>query len=549
MIGRDPQKTAQLKVLMHSQAPELGKALILIQEGADPDTVDVNGDTLIHRLSNLRINQKGQFNKFIIQLVKVYGAKINIQNNAGFTPLQSLLNTNNATPEQIMSFISLDLGVDVNVLDISGQSFIHRISGILNNHKAYSKMIKTLVEKYDADIEIVNVNGWTPFQSALNNPGVFMLALIELILLGAKSDVLSVNGDSFLQRVIYPANNPNNVHGRRISQLVKEKKIILDFPNGSGLTPLQMLMDMQNLFYPSIECLLSLGANPDQLNSNGDSLLHLLPLNLTYSSHLFLFDLIKKYKANIHVKNASGQTPLEYVLDRTPLHVDLALQLITLGADELSINKEGKTIFEMLAGKEHQYSSQLANLKRIREKRKALKSNIHQARSGFINFLIIIAHAKQNKSFVLPHDIIMHIIGFFDFKAMDKTQQEGILLANAIFNEFSNIKLMLSYPGGVNVFQSKKSEKEKVKFNFFKSTTSLCLDFLKLEKQFRCEEYPISSILLKKELSPAAKEKLIAFKNNYAMSVWKEHSKVVSNPSLLKIDLQSEPLYAGLTLN
>ncbi|KTD75281.1 ankyrin repeat domain-containing protein [Legionella waltersii] len=102
--------------------------------------------------------------------------------------------------------------------------------------------------------------------------------------------------------------------------------------------------------------LIELGANPDTLNHNGYSLLHLLVLNNQIEDAYYL---IKNHKVNVNVKDKRGFTPLYYMLNEsyTPESI---IQMIRLGASPLIRNRKGQAPIHYLLQNYHfSYTLQL----------------------------------------------------------------------------------------------------------------------------------------------------------------------------------------------
>jgi tRNA A-37 threonylcarbamoyl transferase component Bud32 len=87
--------TAELRILINSKNFNNKDAMKLIQKGANPNIQNDEGNTFIHILVKVLMHSKdSKINKFLVvieKLVKNYGAKINIKNSEGLTPLQCLM--------------------------------------------------------------------------------------------------------------------------------------------------------------------------------------------------------------------------------------------------------------------------------------------------------------------------------------------------------------------------------------------------------------------------------------------------------------------------
>ncbi|TAL65368.1 MAG: ankyrin repeat domain-containing protein [Legionella sp.] len=90
--------------------------------------------------------------------------------------------------------------------------------------------------------------------------------------------------------------------------------------------------------------LIEIGANPDVLNASGYSLLHIFIFNRQFAQ---AFNLVKKLKANINIKDNHGRSPLYYMLeDHYP--IDQIINMIKNGADPRTTNREGQAALSLL---------------------------------------------------------------------------------------------------------------------------------------------------------------------------------------------------------
>lgn len=105
--------------------------------------------------------------------------------------------------------------------------------------------------------------------------------------------------------------------------------------------------------------LIDLGADPNCINSQGNSLLHMLILNHQFEEALRL---IRNYQANINQKNKSGFPPLYYMLNDKYTSEQI-MAMITLGAFPFVKNSRGLCpIHLFLYNNNFQFVSQLLEL-------------------------------------------------------------------------------------------------------------------------------------------------------------------------------------------
>lgn len=97
--------------------------------------------------------------------------------------------------------------------------------------------------------------------------------------------------------------------------------------------------------------LIALGANPDTLNHNGYSLLHLLVLNNQMEDAYYL---IENYTVNVNLKDKRGFTPLYYMLNDN-YAPDSIIKMIRLGGSPLVRNQKGQAPIHYLL-QNHRFS-------------------------------------------------------------------------------------------------------------------------------------------------------------------------------------------------
>lgn len=116
-----------------------------------------------------------------------------------------------------------------------------------------------------------------------------------------------------------------------IQQLIGIYEANPEIENTGGFTPLQFILNINsdsNLHYIPM-LLVGIGFNPHTLDKNGDSLLHRYAKSGGIQFIPYIEILINKYKADIHLKNKSGLTPIEYIKDSTQLFVHSAFLLFS----------------------------------------------------------------------------------------------------------------------------------------------------------------------------------------------------------------------------
>jgi len=267
------------------------------------------------------------------------------------------------TPEAAMKLVRL--GANPNTLGTNGESFLHILvrSNALCNHPSVDRYIIELVngntsddaevndiqaDDIKADVNVKNVSGLTPLQSLISgnfNPE----AAMRLVCLGANPNVVSTHGESLLHIVV-----KSNAAGSRpsvsrcISELVNKHKADINIKNASGLTPLENLVNGKFTF-EAVMALVRLGADANTTDRCGESILHELVEYNCYSNHpsiaRYISELVNTYKADIDIKNASGLTPLQSLINGK-FTFDAAMALVRLGANPNVRDRKGQSLLD-----------------------------------------------------------------------------------------------------------------------------------------------------------------------------------------------------------
>jgi len=88
MIARNIEATEQLRSILNGKF-SIEKSIQKVREGADPNTKDDMGNSLLHRV--VRNMWGGRNHDIIEELVNIHKADINIQDANDLTPLQCLM--------------------------------------------------------------------------------------------------------------------------------------------------------------------------------------------------------------------------------------------------------------------------------------------------------------------------------------------------------------------------------------------------------------------------------------------------------------------------
>lgn len=230
------------------------------------------------------------------------------------------------------------------------------------NKGCYDSEIETLLKNKKIDIKHT-INGYTPLEQLLNSGSKILshqdiARAMTLIRMGANPNVKRAKdrcdsagcGNSLVHSVV-----AQNVKGRHAGAMVELKAHGADFNlrDEYGNTPLQDLMridlkDERGTKATDLVCIYGADAT-DQLDFNGDSLLHRLVLCNSDGQHTEnIRRLVGKFP--IDFKNKRGLTALQsYMAQPGYFRFEYALDLIKLGASPFQKDARGKSILHTLA--------------------------------------------------------------------------------------------------------------------------------------------------------------------------------------------------------
>lgn len=148
MRPRNKEQTDKLSELMKSPTYAILDALKLIRLGADPDTKDLNGHSLVHQcvINGVRKNRD-----YLSELIKTYNANVDAANSEGLTPLQVCLNDSRFSSSSAMMLVSL--GANPNVKNKDGNSLLQLLTcGKVIDQKRFDGYIKELLANKRIDV-------------------------------------------------------------------------------------------------------------------------------------------------------------------------------------------------------------------------------------------------------------------------------------------------------------------------------------------------------------------------------------------------------------
>ena len=236
--ARNAQNLTALQCLINRKRWFTHNAMKLVQLGADPNTQDSNGQSLIHLLVNYDHAQIKSHNLTAIDtLVNQYKADINANNAQGLTPLQCVMNRKRWFTHDALELVKL--GANPNTQNSNGQPLIH----LLVNYDAYGikahnhHAIEILVNVYKANINEKNKQGQTALECLLNNPyGFSTKDALLLVRLGANPNTTNSQGETLLH-LLATSNLDNSLV---IRELIDTYKSDYTIRNGAKKTALDV---------------------------------------------------------------------------------------------------------------------------------------------------------------------------------------------------------------------------------------------------------------------------------------------------------------------
>ena len=216
---------------------------IFLEHGADANTENMSGNTLLHMLLESRINDEGTILDHALLLLK-HGAEVNGRNKDSQTPLHLSIRRNWFNLAEIL----LDHGADANIENNQGMSPFHML---LESHSYDESDLldhALLLLKHDAEVNrrVGDNVIQTLFLSATER-GRFKLACI-LLDLGADANAINGSGKTPLHILseleMYDKQdvasgdvlNPTRpLHGAEVNRPRKDDECSLLLPRGMGL--------------------------------------------------------------------------------------------------------------------------------------------------------------------------------------------------------------------------------------------------------------------------------------------------------------------------
>ena len=295
----------------------------LLELGADISAVDFEGNSALHMACVYNI-----LNIIGAELIS-RGADINQRNNQGATPLMCIAQQGH--PETVRSL--LELGADVNVVDVYGNTALHWACA-----KGDFPLIAEILVSNGANINQRENQGITPLMAAV------MVGHIEaarkLLELGADTHVLDMEGKSALHFSCAKGDFP------KIVDMLLTNGADINQRSCRGYTPLMAAVAVGRL--ETVRKLLELGADIHALDMEGNSALHLA---CAIGDFPKIVDILLTNGADINHRGDQGYTPLMVASQQGCLQA--VIKLLDLGSEVDILSDYGESALNIARRKGH----------------------------------------------------------------------------------------------------------------------------------------------------------------------------------------------------
>lgn len=241
-------KTA-LQVAAHQGHIEI--VSFLLESGADINSRDDEGDTALHYAAFGNQSE-------IIELLLRKGSDIDAVNRTRCSSLHIAVNKNHINCVRVL----LKYGCNCNLLDSYGDSALHDAIGKLEN----LEIIDALISSPGINFSLRNRRGFNVLHHSALKGNHFAT---EKIICKSRQLVDCKKEDGFAALHLAALNG----HYQIVDTLVTQGQADIDISNNRKQTPLMLAVGQSHCAI--IELLIRLGANPDLVNEDNDSALHL----------------------------------------------------------------------------------------------------------------------------------------------------------------------------------------------------------------------------------------------------------------------------------
>jgi ankyrin repeat protein len=312
--GRSP-------LMMTAYSPNTGDDALTVffEKGADPDTADQVGNTLMHLLA--ADSSKKERIKGVSRLIEA-GATIDLYNKDQMTPLMLAVKRRKTEIAKLL----LKSGASPNVVDRSRTPLLHTIISCQPEKLA---LLDILIEA-GCEVDIRNEGGQTALhRTMLNHLHVKCLAPIEKLLqAGAHPNALDKNGMAPLHNIAqWEKKDPAEA-----LKLMKKFGADIDIRDHQGMTSLLRTAQFGSGI-GVMQALLDAGADPGVADNRGNTLLHCVAMNTKTGGDERL-QVALKGPIDLDSRNQTGHNALELALKYK--NENVVIGLIKAGAKKTS---------------------------------------------------------------------------------------------------------------------------------------------------------------------------------------------------------------------
>lgn len=319
----------------------------LITDGlADVNAQDNRGDAALHRLACSDRSLGSKFDVKVATVLLRHGAKVDMPNNEGNTPLHIAITTQQDVQEATRFFLC-ECHAAVNAQNNDGDTPLHLLARYNQWDKWNHRDTIQLLLSQGADKTITNKMGELPIHKAYKRSGS---EVIDLLQTNVDLETVDSNG----QTPLHLAANNSRTNIDEFRRILEKSKNIMAADKW-GNTPLHYAASSG--FYEAAELLIAKKATADTTNKEGNSPLYLAVkslLNDSYrqiSSHSKL-EQMKEIITVLHSGKKGSSEQIRFKIDpRFIILHDIALRriinlLLDKGSNPYQTNEKGESTVE-----------------------------------------------------------------------------------------------------------------------------------------------------------------------------------------------------------